>query len=195
MVVLTACAAEGRAEPVALDVTVQTCDMPTQSHGFGALIAQDVVVTAGHTVEGDLRSLTVDGEAAEVIALDRRLDLALLRVDVDADVLDLSTEPAETARLLGAGRGSAIDIVKTATLIVHDATDEQRYERIVHTIAPGVAGGTSGAPVVDDEGRVLGIVVLDDRGRDVAYAVAAAEITALLDRAGTETLARPGTCA
>jgi len=87
--------------------------------------------------------------------------------------------------------------VKTAPLVVHDATDRQRYERIVHTIAPGVAGGTSGAPVVDDVGRVLGIVVLDDRRRDVAYAVAATEITALLERADgeSEDVARPGACA
>lgn len=180
---------------MALHVSAQPCDRPTRRLGFGAVVGDDVVVTAGHTVEGDLRELTVDGAEAEVIALDRRLDIALLRVGVDAAELELSTESTATARLVTADSSAAVDIVKTAELIVHDVTDRRRYERLVHTIAPGVAAGTSGAPVVDDAGRVLGVVVLDDRRRDVAYAVAATEISALLERSGSETLAHPGACA
>ena len=73
-----------------------------------------------------------------------------------------------------------VRVVRTGPLVVHDATDRARYERDVHVFTPGVAEGTSGAPLIDDDGRVAGLVVLDNRGDDVAYAVTAAELTDLL---------------
>jgi hypothetical protein len=71
-----------------------------------------------------------------------------------------------------------VDVLRTGTLVVHDATDRARYEREVHTVRPAVAAGTSGAPVVDEAGRVLGIVVLANRADDWSYAVTSAEIGA-----------------
>jgi S1-C subfamily serine protease len=161
---------------VVVEVAAQPCDRPTRSLGLGVVVADDLVATAAHTVEGPLRTLTVDGAPATLVATDARTDLALLAADVDAPAAELATEPLETATVLDA----PVRVVRSGTLVVHDATDRARYERDVHVITPGVAEGASGAPLVDDEGRVAGIVVLDNQDDGVAYAVTAAELSALM---------------
>ena len=71
--------------------------------------------------------------------------------------------------------------MRTGRLVVDDVTDGVRHEREVHTFTPGVEPGTSGAPLVDDEGRLAGIVVLTNRTDGTAYAVTAAELRRLID--------------
>ena len=80
-----------------------------------------------------------------------------------------------------------VAIVRTGPLVVHDATDRARYEREVHTFTPGVADGHERCAARRRRGRVLGVVVLDNRGDGVAYAVTAAELAGLLDRAPART--------
>ena len=64
-----------------------------------------------------------------------------------------------------------------------------------------VRGGTSGAPVVGDDGHVVGMVTIAHPGRGVTYATAATEIQELLGSqpAGPavtkSSLAAPGACA
>jgi S1-C subfamily serine protease len=178
-----------------VEVAAQPCASPNRSFGLGVVVADDLVATAAHTVDGPLRDLSVDGVAATVVEIDPRTDLALLAVDIDAAAAELSTEAPATATVLVTGRPATVRIVRTGTLVVHDATDRARYERQAHTFTPGVEHGASGAPLVDDDGRVLGVVVLDRRRDHVAYAVAATELAALLDatcsdacRAGPEQL-------
>jgi S1-C subfamily serine protease len=75
-----------------------------------------------------------------------------------------------------------VEILRTGPLVVHDTTERERHEREVHTLTPGVEEGTSGAPLVDEDGRLLGVVVLDNAAGGVAYAVTAAELAGVLDR-------------
>jgi Trypsin-like peptidase domain len=144
------------------------------------VVAEGVVATAGHTVEGPLRELTVDGTPARVIIVDRRTDLALLAAETAIEPGQLALMSPDRARLLGPGRPREVTIVSTGPLVVDDTTDRRRYRRQVHTFAPGVSDGTSGAPLVDDRNRLLGVVVLNGSG--VAYAVTAGELSALLER-------------
>lgn len=150
--------------------------------GLGVPVAEDVVATAAHTVEGALRRLTVDDAEALVAVIDPRTDLALLTVDLAARPIELSNAAPEEATVLGPDGAIDVRIVRTGPLVVDDATDQQRYEREVHTFAPGVQDGTSGAPLLDGDGRLLGIVVLDNTREDVAYAVTARELGQLLDQ-------------
>ena len=71
--------------------------------------------------------------------------------------------------------------MRTGTLIVDDTTDRARYERQVHTIRPAVPEGTSGAPLLDADGSVVGIVVLANRTDGTSYAVTAGEVQRVLD--------------
>jgi S1-C subfamily serine protease len=167
-----------QAEVVELvEVVAQPCDRPTRSFGYGVVVADDVVVTAAHTIEGDLRTLTADGAPATVIASDPRTDLALLRSELDARPADLTPAPLEAGTVLD----RPVQVTRTGVLVVHDATDRARYVREVHTFSPGVEEGTSGAPLVAPDGRVAGVVVLDNAGDGVAYAVTAGELASLLD--------------
>ncbi len=70
--------------PAIVAVETQRCRQPNRFHGVGIVVGDDLVLTAGHTVEGDLRALTVDGEPARVVSIDRRTDLAVLSADMPA---------------------------------------------------------------------------------------------------------------
>jgi S1-C subfamily serine protease len=178
---LAACAEDGPSvRPVVVEVAAQPCDRPNRSRGVGVVVAEGVVATAGHTVEGPLRELTVDGAPARVIMVDRRTDLALLASETAIEPAQLALMSPDRARLLGLGRPRDVTIVSTGPLVVDDTTDRRRYRRQVHTFAPGVPDGTSGAPLVDDRNRLLGVVVLNGSG--VAYAATAGELSALLER-------------
>jgi S1-C subfamily serine protease len=169
---------------VVVEVAAQPCDTPNRSFGFGVVVAEDLVVTAAHTVEGPLRDVSVDGRPARVAVLDARTDLALLAVDVDVDVdatqAQIAHDSPRHAILAVPADPMDVEILRTGPLVVRDTTDRARYRREVHTFMPGVEHGTSGAPLVDNDGRVLGIVVLDNPGRGVAYAVTGKELTNLL---------------
>jgi S1-C subfamily serine protease len=153
------------ARPTVVRVAAQPCDRPNRSHGLRFVVADGLVATAAHTVEGPHRDLTVDGVPATVAALDPRTDLALLAVDLAAPPAALSLGAATAAIVLHPDGATPLEIVRSGTLVVHDTTDRARFERQVHTFEPGIAEGTSGAPLVDPAGRVLGVVVLDRPGR------------------------------
>jgi len=170
-------------------VAATPCTSPNRDRGLGVAVGDGLVATAGHTVEGPRREVTVDGVAATVLVVDPRTDLAILRTSLDAAVLPppaMSDAFADTARRATVRTGSddlTVDVIATGQLIVDDTTDRQRYEREVHTLAPGVPAGTSGAPLADTGGRLLGIVVLANRTDDTSYAVTARELRALIERA------------
>jgi hypothetical protein len=165
---------------VVVEVAAQPCETPNRSFGFGVVLTEDVVATAAHTVEGPRRHVSVDGRPARVAVLDKRTDVALLAVDVDASQSQIAYDSPRHAIVAVPADPIDVEILRTGPLIVRDTTDRARYQREVHTFTPGVEDGTSGAPLIDDHGRVLGIVVLDNPGRRVAYAVTGKELTNLL---------------
>ena len=168
----------------------------TDALGFGVVVAEDLVATAAHTVEGPLRDLRVDGRPATLVTADARTDLALLAVpDVGTEPAELSDgapskrHVADTRR--GAARRDRLD--RTARRARHDRRRAPRATRAPHLTLPS-QDGTSGAPLVDDRNRVLGIVVLSEPADDVAYAVTAGELAALVaERPGTS-LPAPQEC-
>lgn len=182
---LVACGGGGDAASggvVVVTVAAQPCDRPTRDLGLGVVVADDVVATAAHTVDGLRRALTVDDAPAALVAIDARTDLALLAAEVEGPVAELSLETPGRATLRTQEGASDVEILQTGRLVVHDTTARARFERQVHKLTPGVAEGTSGAPLVDGDGRLLGIVVLDNRTDDTAYAVTATELAGLLAR-------------
>jgi len=181
-----ACADDGPVStpgPQVVTVAAQPCDRPLPAEGLGVVVADGVVVTAGHVVEGPRRRLTVDGADATVLEVDARTDLAVLRADVTGGA-DVTTSPDGELRVATADGAIPVAVVRTGLLIVHDTTDRARYERQVHTIRPAVAAGTSGAPLVDASGDVAGIVVLTNRDDGTSYAVTGDEVRALLTANG-----------
>jgi S1-C subfamily serine protease len=180
LIALAACGGADPPSPVVLEVAAQPCDTPNRSLGFGVVLGEGLVATAAHTVEGPRREVSVDGRPARVAVLDTRTDLALLTVDVDATPAHIGHGSPRHAIVAVPGGPIDVEILRTGPLVVRDTTDRARYRREVHTFRPGTEHGTSGAPLVDDDGRVLGIVVLDNPGRGIGYAVTGKEISNLL---------------
>lgn len=165
-------------------MAAQPCDQPTRRFGVGVVVGDGLVATAAHTVEDDLRRLTVDDEPAVLVAIDPRTDLALLvpSADVGAAVRYAPAPDELPAPAVVVGPDGAIDVevVRTGDLVVDDTTAGRRWTRRTHRFRGEVAGGTSGAPLLDLDGRLLGIVVLTMRARDESYAVSVDELEALL---------------
>jgi hypothetical protein len=164
---------------VVVDIAATPCDRPLAAAGLGVVLGDGLVVTAGHVVEGPRRTVTVDGAPAEVLVVDARTDLAVLRAGV-AGTASLVDQPTGAVRVATPAGPIAAEVVHTGTLVVHDTTDRARYEREVHVIRPAVPAGTSGAPLVDAGGRVTGVVVLANRADGTSYAVTSEEIRRLL---------------
>ncbi len=161
-------------------VAAQPCRRPTRDLGQGVVVDDGLVLTAAHVVDGPRRSITVDGRAATVVALDDRTDLALLAADVTGGPAQLQTLSGEAAHVATTNNATPVHVLRTGRLIVHDATTGERHERSVHTFVPDVPEGTSGAALLDERDHLVGIVVLDNRTDDTAYAVTSDEIDRFL---------------
>jgi S1-C subfamily serine protease len=166
--------------PHVVAVAAQPCRRPTRDLGVGVVIGDDTVLTAAHIVDGPRRSITVDDRAATVVALDARTDLALLTVDIPGPSAALQPLSSEAARVATTSGSTGVRVLRTGPLIVRDATTGGRNERVVHTFVPSVPEGTSGAPLLDGRDHVVGLVVLDNRTDDTAYAVTSDEIDRFL---------------
>jgi S1-C subfamily serine protease len=182
LIALTACSGGSTAAPPeVVAVSARPCTSPNRALGLGVVVADDLVATAAHTVEGPLRDLRVDGRPATLVAVDARTDLALLEAaDVGTEPAELSDRAPSSATVLTPGAELPVELVSTGPLVVHDTTAGLRHERQVHRISPAVTRGISGAPLVDEDHRVLGIVVLSGPGDDIAYAVTADELEVLI---------------
>jgi hypothetical protein len=138
----------------------------------GFVAGDDRVVTVSHTLEGG-GAVLVDGRAATIVRLDRRNDLALLRVP---------GVRGEAPRLGGGGDGTRV--LDRPAPVVHRVTArvDRGAPRPALIVRATVAAGDSGAPLVTDSGRVAGVVFARSRTRaSTAYAVDAAPVAALLD--------------
>jgi S1-C subfamily serine protease len=146
--------------------------------GFG--VGGDRVVTVAHLLEPGRRLLvrTGDGHAhrARIVRVDRTDDLALLAVP------GLAARPPRTT---AGGGGPARVLVRRGKRVVAVRIAIRRpvtahvtgpgtgpYVRPALELAAPVAIGDSGAPVVDENGAVAGIVFARSNGRPgTAYAV------------------------
>jgi len=168
----------------------QACDRIQEGSGFVA--GPNLVVTNAHVVAGerDTRVTTSDGRRldANVVAFDPNRDLAILRVPglaLPALVLG-EGHIDDRGALFGHPGGGALRQapVRIAEQIVARGTDITRTnptEREVFVLAAVTAPGDSGGPIVDPDGRVIGVMFAYDISRQTtAYALTRTELDAVL---------------
>ncbi|MEU1985818.1 MarP family serine protease [Nocardia sp. NPDC019395] len=157
--------------------------------GSGFVVAPERVMTNAHVVAGTT-SVTVDSAAgpldATVVEFDPSMDIAVLSVPgLPAPVIPQAPDAAvsgESAIVLGYPGGgrytaSAARVRETLDLTGPTIYRDGTVEREVYTVRGQVRAGNSGGPLVDAEGKVLGVVfgaaVTDD---DTGYVLTLNEV-------------------
>ena len=151
--------------------------------GSGWVARPHIVVTAAHVVAG-AKSITANGHAAQALDVDRRDDVAVLRVPgLDAPALPIA-DPIDGApvAILGypengpfdarAGRiGVTTDVLVNGTL------------REITAVSGLVRHGNSGGPAVDESGRVQSTIFAARIGSRSGYGIPASAVRAALAKA------------
>ena len=175
--------------------------------GTGVAVGDDLVLTVAHAVAGaedDLRIVTPRGEErpVTVIGFDSERDLALLAVEgLDATPVVLgSAGKGDSGTIVAVNGDLAVELIEYTVLRVVNARSADIYneghvERDALDIEARIEPGVSGAPLVDTDGEVVGIVFARSKNREEGgYALATSEITTFLDSVDPGTVADIGRC-
>jgi S1-C subfamily serine protease len=193
-----ACGSSSRPRPPAahiVRVAASGCSLADEV-ATGVVVADGLVLTAAHGLRG-AREVRVDDRPARVVRLDRRTDAAIVAVPgLDGAVV---VAPAAGRGAVSVGlRGGAqpAEVRRVITADVDEPADSTAYRREALELDAAIAPGDSGAPVLDRDGRLVGMVFATSRGTDrTAYAVAASELRPLLAGAtATDPTVDLGTC-
>ena len=158
-----------------------------RSIGSGFFVTDELIATNVHVLNGAKQAQVSSGygaqTAAVVVYVDPDFDFAILRSTLHGKALHIRTgpiRPGEAVVAMGFPQGRSIVAASTGTvqglyemLIVHDAL---------------IAAGSSGGPLLDSSGRVLGVnAILTKRRGDLANQsdrAIAVNMTPILQRLG-----------
>ena len=158
---------------------------PARATGFVA--GDGRIVTVAHVLDGGgaVSVRSAGGRlAARVVGSDRAGDLALLAVD---GLAGMRSPAGSGVRAVAARRDGPralpVSIRREITAKVRDSAGPTVYSREALELVGEVRAGDSGAPVLDGDGRLLGVIFARSQRRaGTAYAVDAAVVERLLER-------------
>jgi len=175
--------------------------------GSGFVVAPSRVMSNAHVVAGsESVTVEVDGQSydASVVSYDSNADISILDVpDLPAPPLgfDMREAPSGTDAVVmgypGGGDFTATParIREIIQLSGPDIYHTTTVEREVYTIRGTVRQGNSGGPLIDREGRVLGVVfgaAVDDT--DTGFVLTANEVAKQMAKVGNSAKVPTGTC-
>src|ERR1043165_6402267 len=171
-------------------VAIETFDSHGEklSRGSGFFVDTDRIVTNRHVIEGaysaEVHSSTGGVYPVKgVLAVDAEGDIALLKIDVPPanQVRPLSldkTSPQEGESVVVIGNPLGLEGSVTNG-IVSAVRDIPTFGRIIQITAP-ISSGSSGSPVVNMQGQVIGIATLQiTGGQSVNFAIPSERISQL----------------
>jgi S1-C subfamily serine protease len=185
-----------RAQQITVRIRALGCDQLGLGSGF--VLPGNVVVTNRHVVAApkEVSVNTWDGTSlrAEVSGTAIDSDLAILQLadDVDLPVAELRTDPVEPGEpviVVGypGGGPATVSTGEVVSLIDGEMLGEPAD---VIRVDAEISQGNSGGPLLDDEGKVVGVVFAVDVGSGDGLVV---PIDTLLDRLDDRELAAPTT--
>ena len=170
-------------------VAIETFDSRGEqlTRGSGFFVESDRIVTNRHVIEGAYRAEVHSSTGAVfpvrgVLAVDAEGDIALLKIDVPANQirplpLD-KTSPQEGESVVVIGNPLGLEGSVTNG-IVSAVRDIPTFGRIIQITAP-ISSGSSGSPVVNMQGQVIGIATLQiTGGQSVNFAIPSERISQL----------------
>jgi tetratricopeptide (TPR) repeat protein len=178
-------------------VAIETFDAKGDklSRGSGFFIDKDRVVTNRHVIDGAYRAevhLTSGSNfpVKNVLAVDAEADIALLKVEPPPNLvraLSLErTSPQEGESVVVIGNPFGLEGSVTNG-IVSAVRDIPGFGRIIQITAP-ISPGSSGSPVVNMQGQVIGVATLQiTGGQSVNFAIPSERIAQLDRNAQTDT--------
>lgn len=163
--------------------------------GTGFLVEGGVLVTNHHVIDSAARVDVMLGEklsvpAAGIIAKDRDNDLALLRVPaIKRRPLPLESsralEPGDRVIVLGSplGLSGTVSDGIVAALRPNGLGEEGFFKKPLLQITAPVSPGSSGSPVLNAKGAVVGVVVSQfSAGQNLNFAIPADTLLKLIAR-------------
>jgi tetratricopeptide (TPR) repeat protein len=178
-------------------VAIETFDAHGQqlSRGSGFFVDKDRVVTNRHVIDGAYRaevhlSLGNTYQVKNVLAVDAEGDLALLKVDAPPNLvrpLSLDrTSPQEGESVVIIGNPFGLEGSVTNG-IVSAVRDIPGFGRIIQITAP-ISPGSSGSPVINMQGQVIGVATLQiTGGQSVNFAIPSERVAQLHRSAQSQT--------
>ncbi|MGE3468533.1 MAG: trypsin-like peptidase domain-containing protein [Pyrinomonadaceae bacterium] len=176
-----------RIKPSAVAIETFDANGGTISRGSGFFIAADRVITNRHVIE---RSARVEVHLQNgkkfpvrgVLAIDGEGDLALLQVDVpkgtSVPLPIVRAEPQEGESIVVIGNPYGLE-GSVSNGIVSAVREISGYGRIIQ-ITASISPGSSGSPVVNMAGQVIGVATLQAaEGQNLNFAVPAERILQL----------------
>ncbi|MFL2986686.1 MAG: CvpA family protein [Candidatus Poriferisodalaceae bacterium] len=149
-------------------VRVQATACSQQQNGTAFVIAPGFVLTNAHVVAGAKKiEIALPGEGlkpATVTAFDPERDLALIRIEVEIPPLSLQTPlEGQLAVVIGHPLGGPLRTapIRLVERVIANGEDIHRSletKRKIWFSAANLKSGDSGAPVIDTNGDVLGVV-------------------------------------
>ncbi len=162
--------------------------------GSGFFISEDgYIVTNYHVIRGAYSLAVIKYSSAgaitsvKVSAYDANQDVAILKIETSGEkYLEFSTEAVKTGDTVYA-IGSTLGLTDTFTMGI--ISNPNRYITGKHCLqftAP-ISGGNSGGPLLNSEGKVIGVVTLTTvSGQNINFAIKASTVEAL-DRVKLDT--------
>lgn len=186
-----------KVSPAVACIEVMNEEYKKRSQGSGFLVSPDgMIVTNYHVIHLGLRGFARFGDnkalpVTAILAQDKEKDLAVIKVHAQnmpyVELLPEGEKPAVGERAFAIGTPSGFTNTLSEGLV--SGLREQDDRSVVQTTAP-IGSGSSGGPLLDARGRVLGVNtyvrVEQVQGRVVEnlnFAVASEEIHAILEKA------------
>src|SRR5918998_191758 len=170
-------------------VAVETFDAKGEklSRGSGFFVETDRIVTNRHVLEGAHRAEIHSSTGAVfpvkgILAVDAEGDIALLKIDAPTTPIKPlpldKTSPQEGESVVVIGNPLGLEGSVTNG-IVSAVRDIPTFGRIIQITAP-ISSGSSGSPVVNMQGQVIGIATLQiTGGQSVNFAIPSERISQL----------------
>ena len=139
------------------------------SLGSGFVVSNGIIATNAHVIEGassgsaKLVGDTHPFQILGIVAVDRRADLALLRVNISAPPLVLGPSTSPTVGDSVFVVGNPLGLEGTFSEGIISGVRHVDSDSILQMTAP-ISPGSSGGPVMNSSGAVIGIAVATFRG-------------------------------